>query len=404
MTCVASFAQEIKGSPTKASSFLNKGDLANAKLYIEAYLESEKFKKKPKTSAYVVLAQVYMAIAKSENPEDQKLSSDPLAQVNMAFDKVKELSGGKGSDYTKVFNNQGFNATGAITPGMQEEYKLYFLLKGDSLYREGEYEKALDPIRKAMQIAPNDETVYAYGFDCAKNSEIEDEMYKYGEKLMDMKYHYPAPYLALSYDQYAKGSKKDDKAEAKKNYEKMFEYVNRGLENVPDSLNKDLKNRRINCLILLEKTEEAVGQLKKNLEKNPDDETINFTIGAIYEESGDLKKAESYYRESLKQKPDYYEANYRLASVFLTKAKDTFAKLNEEYNPKGGFKNQEKGEALEKQYDSELKQALPFLEKCNELKPKELEILQKLGYLYRNLEMDDKYSKVVELMNQLDEE
>ncbi len=71
MACMGAFAQDIKASENKAKAFLDKGDLANAKLYIDTYLESEKFKKKPKTSVYVTQAEIYSAIAMSDKAEDQ---------------------------------------------------------------------------------------------------------------------------------------------------------------------------------------------------------------------------------------------------------------------------------------------------------------------------------------------
>lgn len=416
MACMGAFAQTIKASETKAKSFLDKGDLKNAKLYIETYLESEKFKKKPKTSVYITQAEIYMAIAMSEKAEDQKLLTDPTKSTLTIFDKVKEMSGGEGSDYEKVFDSQGIDfSTGMIKPSMKEQFRNYYFQKGADFYNESEdFGSAMKMFEKSYMVMPTDTLAMIYAFATARQEDDMDAVYRNGDKLISVNYTKPDPYLILSFDQYEKGrnfmddagDSKEAQAEAKKKampcYQKMMDYVTVGLKNVDDTLKSDLQQRQVTAYILLEKTDAAIAQLKKNSEMNPNDKSTLFTLGALYDEKDNDAEAIKYYGKALKVDPTYYDANLNHAVIYLDQAKVVFKEMDALLDNRGKFTDPEKAEVLGNKYDSILEKALPYLEAANKVKPDDMAVMQRMLQIYSTLDMNDKAKAITEKINSME--
>ena len=402
------FAQEIdKPSMNKAKKYLDEGDLKMAKAHIEAYLESEKFKKKPKENAYVLQGEVYMAIATSENEADQALLDNPIEATLAAFDKVKEMSGGKGSDYDRVFVNDGVDETTfQIKPGLVEQFKnIFFTRAADAYNKEEDYKKAMKNFELAYKVVPTDTNAALYAYVSARQDDDAEGTARNAKKLMSLKYEKPEPYLVMGYEAYQAGQdlKADDKKEAAmKKYEEMLDYTEQGLAAVPDSLSGDLRQRQVQAYILLERMDDAIAKLKTNLEKDPDNITTIFTIGALYDEKGEEKEAMKYYDQALAKKPEYYEVNLNYAIIYLDEAKEVFKELDALFDKSGKVTDPEKEAKLSKEYDALLKKAIPYLETARKSKPQDLPVLQQLARAYQQLDMTEKYKEVAEAMNAID--
>ncbi len=239
-------------------------------------------------------------------------------------------------------------------------------------------------------------------------------IYRNGDKLISLNYAKPDPYLILSFDQYQKGREimdgaedtEEAVAEAKKKampfYQKMMDYVDLGLKNVDDTLKSDLQQRQVTAYILLEKTDEAIAQLKKNSEANPKNKSLLFTLGALYDEKNNDAEAIKYYGKALKIDPAYYDANLNHAVIYLDQAKEVFKEMDALLDNRGNFTDAEKGEELGDKYDSILEKALPYLEAANKVKPDDMAVMQRMLQIYRTLEMDDKAKAVAEKINSME--
>lgn len=122
------------------------------------------------------------------------------------------------------------------------------------------------------------------------------------------------------------------------------------------------------------------------LEKNPNDPDLYYNMGVIASKT-DAVSAESYYKKAIDLKPDYINAYLNLSILKLEGEK----KLIDEMNKLGtSEKDNKKYEVLKKQRQDVFISALPYLEKANELAPKNEDVANTLLNVYGALEMVDK--------------
>lgn len=122
------------------------------------------------------------------------------------------------------------------------------------------------------------------------------------------------------------------------------------------------------------------------LEKNPNDADLNYNLGVIASKSNPVD-AEKYYKRAIEIKPDYVNAYLNLAILKL----DADKKIIDEMNKLGNSdKDTKRYEVLKKQRNDMFLATLPYLEKANELDPKNEDVATTLLNVYGALEMIDK--------------
>jgi len=372
MACTVTFAQTFKGSPTKAKAYLDKGDLANAKGEIEAFLNGEKFKKKPKASGYLLQGEIYKAIAMSDKPEDKTLLDDPIKKALEAFDKVKGMTKESAPEYKKIFIEQGLDyTTGTIKPGIIDEFRNFYFDKGAKLYNEGEdFEGAMEAFESCYHILPGDTLAAYYAFSCAAAGDNKDGMLRNLDKLYETKYPKAFPYTAVARVYYEAGNEllgDEKKEQANVEFQKMLDVATKGREIVPSSV--DLMKFQIEAYIRLDKAGEAIGLLQETVKENPNDSVSYFSMGALYEKQENYEMAEKSYKKALAIAPNYYDANLNVAAYYLERAKDINRQINDLIGPTGRYTDEAKAESLEKEKTELYKTALVYLEKCESISP-----------------------------------
>jgi tetratricopeptide (TPR) repeat protein len=126
-----------------------------------------------------------------------------------------------------------------------------------------------------------------------------------------------------------------------------------------------------------------VGQI---LEKNPNDADLLYNLGVITS-STDPLEAEKYYKRAIEIKPDYVNAYLNLATLKLAGEK----KIIDEMNKLGtSEKDNKRYEVLKNERNQIFLNSLPYLEKANELDPKNEDVANTLLNVYGALEMTDK--------------
>ena len=386
------FAQAPKGSPTKAKAYMSKGDLANAKAEVEAYLDGEKFKKKPKSSGYLLQGEVYMAIAMSEKESDRALLDDPIGKTLEAFAKVKGMSKENDPEYKKIYNNQGIDPNTFLPkPSLVEEFRNFYFQQGASSYNDDEdYAAAMKHFEKCYRIMPEDTTAAFYAFSCASVDDDEKGMLRNLDKLYETKYPNDKPYTSVARMYFAKGielEEDDKKEEAKAEYKKMLETANKGLEIVPTS--GDLVKFQIESFIRLGQADEAIKLLNQSVKDNPQDSLSFFSLGALYEKQKNYDDAEKNYMAALKLAPNYYSANINVAAFYIERAKDTKRQMEDLVGPTGDYTDKAKADKLSAERKGFLTNALKYLEKCDELQPGEGEITENISTIKALLKRND---------------
>jgi tetratricopeptide (TPR) repeat protein len=104
---------------------------------------------------------------------------------------------------------------------------------------------------------------------------------------------------------------------------------------------------------------------------------LNYLAGFSYDVTGNISKAEEYYRKVLNSDPNDYDSNYSLGLLYLSSyVKDQDKKQN-------------------------MYTALSYLSKANEIDPYQLNTLQSLATLYRYSGDEIRLQRVNSKINQL---
>ncbi len=167
------------------------------------------------------------------------------------------------------------------------------------------------------------------------------------------------------------------------NQEKAFEMINQGLEKFPGDASMIIE--KVNVYLKQGKGQEAISDLIKLNELDPNNASILFILGTIYgDESSEIfdsSKAIDYYTRALQVNPDYYDATYNLGALYITMSNKLKTQANElpldkvkEYND------------LVKQAEDVLREGLPYIRKAYESQPGE-DIKAVLKSIYVQLKM-----------------
>ncbi len=132
---------------------------------------------------------------------------------------------------------------------------------------------------------------------------------------------------------------------------------------------------------------------------DPDNSTLYYAEGLVYEQLSDSENAAKAYTTAIEKDPGNFFANYGLGALYYNEAVKTSQLAADELNDK-------KYEALMKQFDVQLKQALPYLEKAYELNATERAVLESLKTIYFRLreespEMQQKYNEYNEKLQNM---
>ena len=158
----------------------------------------------------------------------------------------------------------------------------------------------------------------------------------------------------------------------------------RGMEKWPDDQLFD--KSQISFYIKLDRTDDAKMAIEEALKAEPDNANLWYNLGYLNGEIGEYEASVEAYKNSIEADPDYLDSYINLAYEITEKAKE----VRSETMDMDLKTYQEKGAAFEANADEYYKQALPILEKANELSPGDQAILESLSGLYTRLKMNDK--------------
>ena len=173
------------------------------------------------------------------------------------------------------------------------------------------------------------------------------------------------------------------------NAEQAMAMINAGLEKDPSDANLILE--KVNAYLKEGKAAEAVEDLNKLHELDPENAQLLFALGTIYGDEAneglyDTDKARQYYEQALSINPDYYDATYNLGVLYTGMAN----KYIEQANEITGFskKEQEQYNGLIEQANELLRTGLPYLRKAYDSQPSD-DVKNVLKSIYVKLNMMD---------------
>lgn len=380
MFVVAGFTfGQKKPKINQAEKARSNGELAEAKEIIDAAIEHEKTKDDGKTWYYRGL--VYASLDTTSNPQYQNLDDNPLQEAMDAFAKAQEIDP-DGNYYIT-------NANGLPLLLDQQLSTLWghYLNQGVEAYQAEDLDDAVKYFTKTQLVQPDDTTGYIYaGLAAQSKEDFETASENYHVLIDDLGYKSEDIYNSLIYIE--SSVNKDDEA--------ALALIRKAKEDFPDNL--DFARSEINTLIRMGKVEEAQAGIKEAIKKDTNNPDLYFTMGIMEDEQGNIEAAKDAYEKAIEIDPNYYNAVFNLAVIDYNKAINM---LTEKNNLGISSADQKKAKQMQAKINELLIQALPRWEKANELQPNDRKTLETLQYIYSQLEMNEKLTKVSEQLNDL---
>lgn len=376
MITTAALAQ--RKNVRKAGRALDKGELKEAIDLIEPALTDEKTKDDPDT--YYTRGQIYQAVVIDSSNQYSNVE-DPLQKAVDSYRKVQSMVDENDPQY--VLTNQQ----------LQQLWGLY-VNAGITAFQDRSYEKAIKEFDMAKVVKPKDTTAYLYAGISAQSDQQLDVALKNFEELVNLDYVDKDIYNTIIY--ILLNEKKDN--------EKALKYTRKAKELFPET--SDFLRQEIVILINTNKARDALDRLSEAIEKDPDDEVLYYNRAFLYEQLSDEAKEEEKaleyddkavadYRKAIEIKPDYFDANFNLAANYYNRA----AEILQQAQNMDLKEYQKRGKEVEEKAKVYFKDALPYLEKSEELRPDDTDVLNTLQTVYTRLGMDDKAEAISQKKN-----
>lgn len=364
--CAASIDVDAQKKPkvSTAMKALKANDYSAAVAEINRVTEYEKTKDDPK--AWWSRTQIYVS-ADTANAGVENALEEALA----SFDKAKELSE---NDVSKLFVT---GADGLPVPFDQyrNNYWAYYFNEGAKAYGDEDYDNAIIEFEKAQLITPEDTNAYVNAGLAAHNDQNWDAAkrnYKgaiaNGVQSKDIF----SLYVSIL------NSNEETREQA-------LEVIRQARELYPTD--NELARSEINVLIQLGKAEEARENLNKQIETEPDNVILRFTLAVMLEEVDDKEGAKAAYREALRVDPNDFNSNFNIGVMLINEATEIIKERN---NLGISDADLDKAEKLDPLIDEKLEEAMPQWEKVHQLQPKDVTAMETLRYIYSQLKMMDK--------------
>jgi tetratricopeptide (TPR) repeat protein len=340
-------ANPIQAQVGSAMLNLEQGKLDKAKEAIDKALQNEKDAQKSKT--WFVKGEVYSAIAQSPIPNFANLDKNAARTALQAYRKAMELEP----------NQKGYykDAENAI------KTKLYAcaINQGANLYnsKEKDLANALIAFEVAHEANPSDTTAVTYVSALAWETKNYDKFLEYAEKIQKMNFH----------------------PSTKKVTQIQMAY-----------LYAERKN-----------TTKALEILENGIKQYPNDKQIWGLTAELYEQqvkNGGQNNLIEFYERAVKQFPKDADFWKLLGYAYWNKAVEVEKEIRKKKEAEGltgelkDPKKQQKAREYNTIVDNEIKKAIPPLEKADQLKPNDFDIMDLLRACYETLGLKDKKAEM----------
>ena len=357
-------AMSQKGNVTKALNLIDQGELVKAKETLDPALVHPKSANLPNT----FYAKGRLAQAAYENG-NTTLFSDPLSEAYAAYEKAMELDP-KGQIKKRILTTRAY---GILSDS--------FLEQGGNQFEAGDFAGALKSFEAQISIVESDN--YIWGIDealyynagiAAVNAGKHDVAIDYFKKCAELEYLGITPYYQMYEAYLAKG----DTVSAEATLMKLPTLF-------PDDPTVTLQ--LIDLYIKSGKNDLAQKYITDAKRNDPSNSILYFASGIIYLNEEKFDEAIVELQKSIDIDPDMFDAQYGIGAAYINKAAsmyrdaETIMDVNL-YNTAIDSANEV--------YTN----ALPYMEKALQLSPDDPYTMQNLKELYYRLRMTEKYDAI----------
>jgi len=386
--------KDIKPSLPKAEKALFANKLDEAKSIIDITVSNQEFmvdKKgnpsKNAAKAWYLKGLIYAAIDTTKNEQFKSLEANPFPVAKEAFDKSKEIDGGK----TGSFVNDPVSGFPMLPDQVNAYLAQAYFNKAIAAYQDDkDYKKSFEYTEQTLYFIPEDTSIIMNaGVFFAPAAGETDKSIAYINKYIEKGGKNQDAYLIL-FDNYV--NKKKDNAMALKviqDAKKLF----------PN--NPEFPKYELNIYLTEKKYDVAKTMVEASIKENPNDKESYFLLGQLHEELKEVEAAKAAYNKALSLDPKYYDAAAKIANFYWLDAKAVKDEMGKLGNTKADMA---KMQQLDKDYVEKLKVAIPYLEACEKISPDELNILYLLLGAYQDLDAQPSIARVKKRLKALGEE
>ena len=362
-----------KKDRTDAYMYNKNGQYAKAMASIEKCVNHEQFlgmKPNDQSQAWLYRAAIYQNIIQSG---DEALIAQAPNALEIVYESLMNCM--KNPDFLKdaQIKQEIYQRVGNV---MNTYYT-----KGADDYNAGKFADAAPMFKKAYDIAkslgsPDANDMLNFAATSALRAENYNTALEYfntlkndGVESVDVYKHLAACYNGLG------------------NAEQAMAMINAGLEKNPGDAGLILE--KVNAYLKEGRGSEAVEDLNRLRELDPENAQLLFVLGTIYGDENnkdvyDVEKARKFYEDALKINPNYYDATYNIGVLYTTMAN----KYIEQANEITGFSKaeQEQYNNLIEQGNELLRTGLPYLKSAYDAQPSD-DVKNVLRSIYVKLNM-----------------
>lgn len=382
--------KEVKPSVPKAEKAFRENKLDEAKAIIDATTSSQDFmvdKKgnpsKNAAKAWYLRGVIYAALDTTTNESFKALEPTPFPIAKEAFEKAKQLDGGKNAFFiTDQLGLPMMNAT--VETGFAQTW---FNRAVAAYQEEQDYAKALRLTEETMFFIPEDTSVLMNaGVFFAPAAEDHEKTIKYCRQYIAAGGKSADPYIMMF------GTYRDKL----KDLDNALAVAQEAIKKFPN--NPDFPKYELDIFIKQDKLPEAKASMEKQVAGDPTDKESRYFLGVINYELKDYEAAKKWYQEAIKIDPKYFEPQLAYAELIYMDAKNVKAEMNQLGITK---EDQKKRFALDKVYVDKLKIALPYFEELEKLSPDEPKVLDTLLNIYTDLDVQPGIKRIEKKMKTL---
>ncbi|WP_372949021.1 tetratricopeptide repeat protein [Mariniphaga sp.] len=371
-----------KGLVTKSQNLKDTGKLEEALQNINQAVDpthdkADKTIDWPRT--WEVRGEVYQAVYQSENEEVKNLVEDPLTEALKSYKKALELD-----DKGRFENSVKVKLT-LLTNDLTNQ--------AVEAFNDENYPRALQSFEQILDVQEIDiikrdnpdvvDTVIIFNAGLAAyNAENYDKAIEYYREAAKYGYNEARTYSLIA-----------NAYQLQKDTLGALAALQEGFEKYPED--NTVLTSMIQIYLDLDKTEDAMRYLDMAIQQDPGNATFYFAQGTLYEKVENEDKAIEAYENAIENDEEFFNAYYNLGALYYNKG----VKQIEVANSIPTSNNQEYEVELKKA-DKWFREALPYMEKCHELKPDDNMSMESLKNLYYRLKDMENYNRMLEKLGQ----
>jgi len=338
-------------------------DPIEAAVYIERAIKHEKSKLKAKT--WVYRGDIYVVMARmEENP-----CPEAYSKAVDSYNKAKELDT-KGTKEDAILQGLNYIAVDAYNKGLEGFNSSDYELAASNFEMSG---------KTYIDAGLTQDSTYMYAF---YNAGLAYENLKNTDKAVEM-YN---KCLEVGYEKKNTLYRTIGTLQANDRMGEALDYIKKGKEMFPNE--PEFLIQETNYYLKTKEFEKAENNLNKAIANDPSNAMLHYVLGTAMDQLNKSEGAVDAYKKAIELDENYTDAYHNLGASYVNKS----VSINDEIGDLDFRADRAKIAELEKEADSALENAIPYLEKALALEPGNVQVMNSLKSIYFTFEKMDKYN------------